>query len=227
VKAVVLLSGGLDSAANLYFAKKKSIVELALTFDYGQRAASKEIAAAAALCKATTVPHKVVSLPWFREFGKSSLIDTSKPIPQGNDVSIDNFHQSVKTAESVWVPNRNGIFLNIGAGFAESLGAELIVPGFNIEEAQTFPDNTEDFLQVLTKSFSFSTANKVRAHCYTTKLDKTAIVDRAIELALPFELLWPCYLAGNLWCGSCESCLRFKRALQSRDLLIHYQKHFA
>ncbi len=220
MKSVVLLSGGLDSATNLYQAHRESKVVLALTFNYGQRAALKEIESANKLCQGLGVPHKVISIPWVTEFGHSSLIDSSKTIPQSNDVRIDDFEQSKKTAASVWVPNRNGILLNIGAGFAEALGADIVVPGFNIEEAQTFPDNTDEFLKALTNSFSYSTATKVRAHCFTTKLNKTEIVDLGMKLGLPFELLWPCYFSAEKWCGTCESCLRFERAVTNNSLTI-------
>lgn len=220
MKSVVLLSGGLDSSTNLYQAHRESEVVLALTFDYGQRAAPKEIESAGKLSKKLGISHKVISIPWVKEFGRSSLTDSSKTIPQSNEVSIDDYEQSLKTAASVWVPNRNGILLNIGAGFAESLGADIVVPGFNIEEAQTFPDNTDDFLKALTQSFSYSTSNKVRAHCFTTNLNKTEMVALGHKLELPFEDLWPCYFSEEKWCGTCESCLRFQRAIANNHLTI-------
>lgn len=226
MKSVVLLSGGLDSTTNLYQATKESEVLLALTFDYGQRAVKKEILAAENLCKSLGVKHKILSIPWIKDFGHSSLTNSLLKIPQGKDVSIDNYEQSLKTASSVWVPNRNGILLNIAAGFAESLGAQQVIPGFNLEEAQTFPDNSEDYLKALTQSLSFSTANKVITHCYTTSLDKTEMVALAIKLNVPFELLWPCYFDESKWCGHCESCLRFKRALTKNNILDQYQSYF-
>lgn len=210
---MVLLSGGLDSAVNLFKAAQESQVLLALTFNYGQRAATKEIESATRLTQQLNVPHRVISLPWMKDFGGSGLIDDSREVPQGEKVAIDNHSQSLETAAAVWVPNRNGIFLNIAAGFAEALGAECVIPGFNIEEASTFPDNSEGFLKALNDSFSFSTANKVRTHCYTTALNKTEIVKMGRVLGVPFQSLWPCYFTGEQWCGQCESCLRFKRAI--------------
>lgn len=212
MKTLVLLSGGLDSAINLYKAAKESQVLLVLTFDYGQRAAVKEIATALYLTQQLNIPHRVISLPWMKDFGGSGLIDASREVPQGEEVIIDNHENSLKTAAAVWVPNRNGIFLNIAAGFAEALGAECVIPGFNVEEASTFPDNSDGFLNALTESFSFSTANKVRTLCYTTHLNKTEIVKMGKDLGVPFQSLWPCYFAEDQWCGRCESCLRFKRA---------------
>lgn len=214
-RSVVLLSAGLDSTVNLLAARKESEIALALTFDYGQRAASKEIAAARALTTELQVPHQVLKLPFFTDFGKSSLVDTTQQIPVGEAVSIDDLKTSQTTAKSVWVPNRNGIFLNIAAGFAESLGAEWVVPGFNKEEAATFPDNSDAFLKAATHSLSFSTANQVQVKCFTTDLMKTEIVATGLKLGLKLKWLWPCYFSGEKWCGQCESCLRSKRALEA------------
>ncbi|MFN8789829.1 MAG: 7-cyano-7-deazaguanine synthase QueC [Bdellovibrionales bacterium] len=218
MKSVVLLSSGLDSTVNFYEALKSGEVKLALTFDYGQRAAVREIEKAQALAKAHRVPHQVLALPFFKDFGQSSLVGTSQSLPLGSDVSIDSLQVSQKTAKSVWVPNRNGIFMNIAAGFAEALGADAVIPGFNREEATTFPDNSEDFLRVLEKSFSYSTANHVRTHCFTAGLNKTEIVKRGLELKVDWKLVWPCYQALESWCGQCESCQRARRAFQANGL---------
>ena len=218
MKSVVLLSSGLDSTVNLYEAQKTGEVVLALTFDYGQRAAAKEIQSSKALCKKLGIPHKVVNLDFFKDFGQSSLVDTSKQLPLNDDVSIDDLKVSQASAKSVWVPNRNGIFLNIAAGFAETLKADYVVPGFNLEEATTFPDNTQGFLDQLTASFFFSTSNKVRAKCFTTHLNKVEIVKRGIELSVDFKNVWPCYQALDQWCGVCESCKRAKRAFLANGL---------
>ncbi len=102
--------------------------------------------------------------------------------------------------------------MNVAAAFAEGLGAGWVVPGFNIEEGATFPDNTQAYLDSLTHAFAYSTSNHVRAICFTTALDKTAIVKRGRALGAPFELMWPCYLAGEKPCGECESCKRYIRA---------------
>jgi 7-cyano-7-deazaguanine synthase len=211
-KAVVLLSSGLDSSVNLFQAHQDAEVVLALTFDYGQKAAVQEVQHAARLAAHLKVPHKILALPWFKDFNKSSLLVDSETVPTGSQVDIQSHAQSLETAKSVWVPNRNGIFLNIGAAFAEALGAHLVIPGFNAEEATTFPDNSEAFMGQLTRSLAYSTANHVEVECYTVKLQKTEIVKKGMALKVPWELLWPCYFAKDKWCGECESCLRSKRA---------------
>lgn len=211
----MLLSSGMDSTVNLYAAQKEMQVALALTFDYGQRAGPQEIASSRKICSTLKIPHQVLPLPFIQGFGKSSLTDHSKKIPTGNDVSIDDLNQSQKTASSVWVPNRNGIFLNVGAGFAESLDADYVIPGFNKEEATTFPDNSEAFLEQMTKSLSFSTSNHVKVKCFTTNKTKPEIVQMGQELGVDWKLMWPCYFAETKWCGQCESCQRSKRALKA------------
>jgi 7-cyano-7-deazaguanine synthase len=210
MKAVVLLSSGLDSTVNLFEAHAHGEVLEAITFSYGQRAAFAEIRSSRELCAGLGVRHRVVELPWFADFTKTSLIDRSMDVP--TDVKIEDLDSSHASAKKVWVPNRNGIFLNIGAGFAEGLGADLVVTGFNAEEAQTFPDNTPEFLSALDQCFSFSTASGVCMQCWTTHLQKIDIVRRGLALKVPFELMWPCYHGGDEWCGTCESCLRFLRA---------------
>jgi 7-cyano-7-deazaguanine synthase len=213
--AVVLLSSGLDSAFNLLKASEQFDIVLALTFDYGQRAAAREAKCASQLAGHFGVPHKSISLPWFKDFTKSTLVSRENDVPKGSDVAIDDHQKSLATAKAVWVPNRNGIFLNIAAGFAEGLGAKYIVPGFNLEEAQTFPDNSGAFMKALDTSFSFSTATLIKTLCFSTHLNKTQIVAEALRLDLPFKHLWPCYLDGEIWCGTCESCQRFRRALEA------------
>ncbi len=212
-RSVVLLSSGLDSTVNLYEAKQLSDVALAITFDYGQRAAEREIASAEKLSAQLGIPHKSLSLEWFKDFTKTSLVNRAQSIPVSESVQIDDLKQSGVTAKAVWVPNRNGIFLNIAAAFAEGLKANWIIPGFNAEEAATFPDNSQGYLEAATHAFSYSTSNQVQVKCFTTQMTKTQIVARGRELKVDFDLIWPCYFGEELPCGKCESCLRFKRAV--------------
>lgn len=215
--ALVLLSSGLDSSFNLLKTKESFDVRLALTFNYGQKAARSEIAAAKRLADYFQVPFQVVDLPWFSKFTKTSLVAEGQ-VPKGSQVAIDDAAVSAESAKQVWVPNRNGIFLNIAAGFAEGLGAKVVVPGFNLEEAATFPDNSEAYLKALDAAWKFSTLGRVKTFCHSTHMNKTEIVAEAKALGLPFHLLWPCYLDGEMWCGECESCQRYKRALDANGL---------
>jgi 7-cyano-7-deazaguanine synthase len=197
-------------------------VVLALTFNYGQRAAQQEIAHSAKLAAYMGVPHKVMDVTWFKDFNKSSLLVEDQVVPTGKDVEIDNLEKSAESAKSVWVPNRNGIFINIAAAYAEALGADAVIPGFNAEEAATFPDNSKEFLEQATKSLFYSTANHVKVGCYTAHLKKPDIVRLGQGLKVPWELVWPCYFAGEKWCGECESCQRAKRAFNSANVDVSH-----
>ncbi len=233
MKSVVLLSGGLDSSVNLYAAVKNSPgfkspaegsqsqlsvgnhkVVKAITFDYGQRAARAEIQSARLQCQKLGMSHEVIALPFFSQLGGSALTENSVELPLGSKVNISSHEISTQTAKSVWVPNRNGVFLNIAAAYAESLGADIVIPGFNAEEASTFPDNSEAYMEALSCSFAFSTKNKVIVGSYTHGFNKFEIIQLGQTLGLDWKLIWPCYQNEDRWCGQCESCLRSKRAFE-------------
>ena len=222
-KAVILLSAGLDSSVNFYATLREFEVVLAITFNYGQRAAVKEIEKSKVLTSLNNVNHVVVDLPWLKALGKSALTQENGIIPKGRQIAMDNLATSEKTARAVWIPNRNGIFLNIAASYAESLKAKYIIPRFNAEEASTFPDNSFDFIRATRKSLSFSTANQVEVKCYTITMTKPDIAKLGLDLQVPFKDIWPCYIDGDKWCGQCESCQRAKRAFKiSRADVLGY-----
>ena len=198
-KSIVLLSSGLDSTVNLCMAMQETEVILVLTFDYGQRAADKEISHAQKISDKYKLLHKVISLPWLQDITKTSLVNRSEQVPTGKEVSIDDMDVSLKAKTAVWVPNRNGVFLNIAAAFADSLGSKFIVPGFNKEEAATFPDNSTEYIQALNQGFTFSTQVQAEVKCYTDGLDKTEIVRLGRELDAPFDLMWSCYFGLRLF----------------------------
>ncbi|MEW5767370.1 MAG: 7-cyano-7-deazaguanine synthase QueC [bacterium] len=209
-KSIVLLSGGLDSAVNLAKAKEGTEVKLALTFDYGQRAAGQEIKAARRLCQFYKVTHQVIELPWLAEVTTTSLVDKSRDVPFP-DLNRDD---QAGLARAVWVPNRNGLFINIAASLAEALDCDLIVVGFNAEEAVTFPDNSVPFLEAVNLSLSYSTLSYPKVVGYTLRLDKPGIVSLGKELGVPLDRIWSCYLGETLMCGRCESCQRCIRAFK-------------
>lgn len=214
-KSVVLLSAGLDSTVNLYEALSNTEVVLTLTFDYGQKAAKKEVERAKLIADMNHVKHLVIELPWFKNLGSSGLTTAGGAVPQVTTENLDDKEASKKSAKAVWIPNRNGVFLNIAASYAEALNANMVVPGFNLEEAQTFPDNSFDFIRAVRKAFTYSTANQVNVQCYTITKSKVDIVKAGKSLNVPFANIWPCYLDLDRWCGQCESCQRAKRAFKA------------
>ncbi len=213
---VVCLSAGLDSSVNLAAAcRRPGGVRLALTFDYGQRAAKREAEYSRRLARRYGVPWKLVRLPWLGEVTGTALVCRRRRMPRFTTGQLSDRRRTLRSAAAVWVPNRNGVFLNVAAAFAESLKCPQVVIGFNREEAATFPDNSAAFGRAATGAFRFSTANRVRVVSYTARLDKRQIVRMARRLGLPLDLVWPCYEGGKAPCGACESCLRLRRALES------------
>ncbi|MBU0506611.1 MAG: 7-cyano-7-deazaguanine synthase QueC [bacterium] len=217
-KSIVLLSGGLDSALSIVLAKQESHVLYGLTYDYGQNSVKKEIKASLAICAHLMIEHKVVKLPFFDELRNHPLLGNAKP-PTVTIEELDDKEKTKDTAKAVWVPNRNGIFLNIAAGLAEMNKVDYLYAGFNKEEASTFPDNTEDFLKAMNQSLSFSTWQNVFVKAPTIGMTKPEIVKKLVEEKFPLELVWSCYKDdGDKMCGECESCMRLKRALMENDM---------
>lgn len=211
----MILSGGLDSTVSSYLAKKKTRPVLALTFDYGQRAARREIKASREIARRLNVAHRVIQIPWLAPITRTALVNKHRPLPSPSLGELASRKQSLKNARRVWVPNRNGIFLNIGAAFAEALGAGLLVTGFNAEEAATFPDNGPSFVRAADVFFHCSTLNGVKVTSPTLHMNKREIVAKGKKLNIPFEAIWYCYEGGKQNCGRCESCLRFRRAYEN------------
>ena len=217
-QSLVLLSSGLDSTVNLYMERafhSPSRVSLALTFDYGQKAAQKEVACAKKICEALQVQHKTLSLDFFKEPDLNqncSLLNPEKKVPQlKKRQNLEDFVQD-KSTRSVWVPNRNGLFIALAAAYAESLKINRILVGFNAEEAGLFPDNSVAFLKATNRSLVFSTANGVQVVSHTLEKNKKDILHLAKKLGVNLNWLWPCYLGEEKWCGQCESCKRFREA---------------
>ena len=209
-KVVVLLSSGLDSTVNLLQAVKEDEVLAAINIDYGQRAAKNERASAKAVASSLEIPLIEFSLDIFKSFDKNSL--TNSDISLATNMDINDLAACKETAKNVWVPNRNGVFLNLAAAVAENLGAKYVIPGFNKEEAATFPDNSKDYMAALDKAFAFSTQNGVKVKCYTVDMAKPEIYQLGLSLGMNEKTLWYCYENGEKPCGACESCLRFENA---------------
>lgn len=209
---LILLSGGLDSVVATAIVRQSMPVQLALTFDYGQRAVHREVAAARNFCNQWDIQHQLIDIPWLGTISKSALNKTESKMPQLKATQLDSLSDTTESAAKVWVPNRNGVFLNIAAAIAEARGISWIVAGFNREEAVTFPDNSPAYVEAINTAFRFSTMNRVSLISPTQGMVKSEIAACAKELDLPLNEMWPCYEGHDTWCRTCESCLRFIRA---------------
>lgn len=208
-KSIILLSGGLDSVVSLGLCKEKYNVELALTFDYGQKSSKEEIEASRKIAEYYNIEHKIITLDWLGEITQTALVSNDE-LPKG----IENPQESAK---AVWVPNRNGLFLNIAGSFADSGNYTHIILGANKEEGQTFPDNTQEFADRINAEFEYSTLNKPKILVPLINSDKNDIVKLALENSMPLQLIRSCYKGGQKHCGECESCTRLKNALKANN----------
>lgn len=199
--AIVLLSGGLDSATTLYEAKANGYQVHALIFDYGQRH-KKEIKCAVALAKRAHCPYEIVkiSLPW----KGSALLDKTIKVP----------HQRRLDAKDIpvtYVPARNIIFLSFAASYAEAIGAQVIFIGANAIDYSGYPDCRPDFFaayaKVLEKGLKTGVqGKKIRVETPLIRLSKAQIIRRGIKLGVPYNLTWSCYTGQKTPCGRCDSC---------------------
>ena len=219
-KSIILLSGGLDSLVCLGLEIDELNIELALTFDYGQKSVLKEINASKRICEYYKIEHNVIKLDWLKDITKTTLVSEGD-IPVG-----DSLEDKAESAKSVWVPNRNGLFLNIAASYADSYGYNYILIGANKEEAQTFSDNTTDFIESINEEFMYSTQKHPEVVAPLINYDKNDIVMLALENNVPLELVMSCYQGTEGHCGICESCTRLKHALESNKADKYIQKLF-
>jgi len=204
VRAVVLLSGGLDSYTAAAIAKQQRFALYALTIDYGQRHAH-EIASARAVARALGVEaHEEIALD-LRTFGGSSLTSDVE-VPRDRDLTAAGI-------PSTYVPARNTIFLALALGWAEVLDARDIVIGVNALDYSGYPDCRPEFVNAFEHLASLATRAGVegarfRVHTPLITLSKAEIIRRGVELGLEYGLTHSCYdpAPDGRPCGRCDSC---------------------
>jgi 7-cyano-7-deazaguanine synthase len=204
MRAVVLLSGGLDSYTAAAIAKAQRFTLFALTIQYGQRHA-REIDAARAVARALGTERHLELDVDLRAIGGSSLT-SSTPVPRDRDLGGAGI-------PSTYVPARNTIFLSLALGWAEVLGACDIVIGVNALDYSGYPDCRPEFIGAFERLASLATRAGVdgarfRVHTPLIALSKADVIRRGIELGLDYGLTHSCYdpLPEGQACGSCDSC---------------------
>ncbi|MDD5686687.1 MAG: 7-cyano-7-deazaguanine synthase QueC [Elusimicrobia bacterium] len=197
-KAIVLLSGGLDSSVVLFTNKEKYECHC-LGYDYGQRH-NREIKSAEKIAAIAGCDYKIVriSFPW----KGSPLIDKSKKIPYNDSSGIG------KSIPSTYVPGRNTVFLSYALSFAETIGAKKILIGVNAVDYSGYPDCRPEYYKYFNKMLSVGTRDrniKIETPIiYKTKKD---IVKLGLKYAVPLELTWSCYSGEKKPCGKCDACV--------------------
>ncbi|MDI6734652.1 MAG: 7-cyano-7-deazaguanine synthase QueC [bacterium] len=230
-KAVILLSGGLDSTTTLYWAKNQGYTCVCLIFDYGQRH-RKEIQCAITIAEITDCQYHIIKfqLPWLG----SALLDKRIPIPNspllkgGRGLSpteipstcVVPFNPKSKIQNpkfqteipSTYVPARNTIFLSFALSYAEAIGVQTILIGANALDYSGYPDCRPEYYEAFKKVAALGIKQGVEGkpiEILTPLIDKTKaeIVKLGFTLNVPFELTWSCYKGGTKPCGKCDSCV--------------------
>jgi 7-cyano-7-deazaguanine synthase len=211
--AVILLSGGLDSAVALAISKAEGFAPFALTVDYGQRHQA-ELDAARRVAETFGVKRHIVLNVDLTQWGGSALTDAS-PVPEGRDVETMG-----RDIPVTYVPARNTILLSLATAWAETLKAGDIFIGAHILDYSGYPDCRPEYFEAFAAMANLATKAGVegttqwRIHAPLLHMNKTQIIRRGIELSVPFELTVSCYQAGadGLACGVCDSCILRHRA---------------
>jgi 7-cyano-7-deazaguanine synthase len=218
-KAVVLLSGGLDSATTAFIARKMGFSVFCLLFDYGQRH-KKEVLSAIRLAEKEGFPFEVVKfkMPW----GGSSLLDKEIGIPKKR--SLGEIKEEIP---STYVPARNTIFIAFGVSYAEAIGASAVFIGANAIDFSGYPDCRPSYFKAFEKLISEGTkAGEIKIETPLLNKTKMEIIKLGIDLGVSHELTWSCYDGGEEPCGECDSCLLREKGFQEAGIIDPASKKF-
>jgi 7-cyano-7-deazaguanine synthase len=204
-KAVIILSGGLDSTTCMGLARAAGCALYPLTFDYGQRHRI-ELQNARAVADFYGVGERlqVVSLDFLRAWGGSALTDEQIPVPQMSDAGDE-------TIPVTYVPGRNLLFLSIAASYAEIIAAQTMYIGVNALDYSGYPDCRPEFIERLETLLAYATKTGVEGRTLEVAaplihLTKAQIITVGMQLGVPYHLTTSCYNGQRLACGTCDSC---------------------
>jgi len=202
-RAVVLLSGGLDSATVLAIAKNQGYECHVLSFDYGQRSLTELNAARAVVAHLGVAQHKILRLH-LEDIGGSALTDHSIDVPETSEDDA---------IPVTYVPARNTVFLSLALGWAEVLDAQAIFIGVNAVDYSGYPDCRPEFIKAFEVMANLATRQGVTGHPLTIEtplidLTKAEIIHKGVSLGLDYGLTVSCYQADEQGraCGVCDSC---------------------
>jgi 7-cyano-7-deazaguanine synthase len=203
--ALVMLSGGLDSATCLYWAKKNFSEISVITFNYYNRLENEKRAAVELARRVNIVNFLEINIPFIKEF--SDFYNGNHPAP-GYDGRLASY-----------VPARNLIFYSIAAHYAEFLNIKRIIGGHNIHDGTFFIDATKDYIEKLNSLIKrgclFCNDDPCMILVPLAEMDRKTIINLAIELNVPIELTWSCHNKAKTHCGQCYACLQRIEAFSS------------
>ena len=210
MKTLVLLSGGMDSTAALYWARREHEVIGAVSFDYGSKHNHKEIAFAQWHCQQLGQRHDNVALPFVNDLFASDLLKSGGDIPDG--------HYADQNMKRTVVPFRNGIMLAIACGIAESREAEALVIAAHSGDHAIYPDCREPFMLAIAEAMRQGTYARIELLRPFIAIDKTGIARLGHDLGIDFAQTWSCYKGGDLHCGTCGTCVERREAFNQAGL---------
>ena len=202
-KAVVLLSGGLDSSTVLAMAKKEGFQLYALTLIYGQRH-DREVKSAQDIAGAIGVmEHRIMELPNGIFSGSSLTYDS--------DVPLDRDVSEVEGIPSTYVPARNLVFLSMAVSWAEAIDADTVFIGVTAIDYSGYPDCRKEFIEAFDKVQSLATRRGVLGNPIVIRtpiidMSKADIIREGTALGIDYGLTWSCYTGGEKACGRCDTC---------------------
>lgn len=201
MKAVCLLSGGMDSSTLAYVAKSRGYDILALHLNYGQRTERKEQKSAKKIASLLNAEAFVeINLDYFTKFGASSLTD--------DKITVEEFDLERARIPNTYVPFRNANLLSIATSFAEAKGADAIFIGVQSLDYSGYPDCRPQFIEAFQRVIDLGTKDTTRITLFTPfiNMTKTGILQEGIRLGVPYEYTWSCYRNEEKACGTCGSC---------------------
>lgn len=215
-KAVVLLSGGLDSSVAIHLAKSEGFEVYALSFDYGQKHNKELECAKATALKVGVVAHNIVTLQ-LNLWGGSSLTDSMMEVEDGDVTRTD--------IPMTYVPARNMVFLSVAASFAEAIGAQDIFIGVSEVDYSGYVDCREEFIRSMEQTINLGTVMGAeqgrRITIHTPFINKTKAEEILLgeQLNVDWSLTWSCYRGGSKPCGTCDSCLLRAKAFKEAGVV--------
>lgn len=204
MRAVVLLSGGMDSVAALYHARERHEIVATISFHYGSKHNDREIPFARWHSDHLGIPHFVVPLPFVGEQFESDLLKKGGEIPKG--------HYEEQSMKKTVVPFRNGIMLAIAGGFAESKGANGLIIAAHAGDHAIYPDCRENFMRAMGDAIRLGTYAEVDLIRPFISMTKADIAGRGRALGVDFSKTWSCYVGGDTHCGQCGTCVERREA---------------
>ena len=213
-KAVVVLSGGMDSATVLYQAVQDGFEPYCISFDYGQKH-RKELEYARNLCLRTrsVAQHKIVDL--------TSITDLISNSSLTSDVAVPDGHYAEESMKITVVPNRNMIMYSIAIGYAVNIKAEAVYVGVHAGDHFIYPDCRPDFimgLDSLAKIANQGFIDKLEIVAPFLFKSKAYIASVGNKLGVPYETTWSCYKGGEKHCGKCGTCIERKEAFKLAEV---------